>query len=250
MAAVPMNPRCSAINKGLNMHTTQSNKVLFVLTSHDKKGATGQPTGFYLSEASHPHKVLVDGGYDVDFISPQGGEPPVDGMDLDDPVNRTFWQDDAIRAALRATKTPANVHAEYYAAIFFAGGHGTMWDFPGNADLQALTAAVYERGGIVGAVCHGPAALVNVRLSDGRYLVDGKTVAAFTDDEERAVALEGVVPFLLASTFEKRGARHEAAANFQPKVVVSERLVTGQNPASAAGVGQAMCELLDARDDA
>lgn len=220
-------------------------RILFVLTSHGQKGATGQPTGFYLSEASHPHRVLVDRGYDVDFVSPAGGEPPVDGMDLDDPVNKAFWFDEGIRAAVRETRRPSQVDAGDYEAIFFVGGHGAMWDFPDNETMQALTTELYEAGGVVGGVCHGPAALVNVRLSDGRYLVEGKSVSAFTDSEERAVELDEVVPFLLASTLQARGARHASAADFEPKVAVSGRLVTGQNPASAEAVGAQMLTLLD-----
>jgi putative intracellular protease/amidase len=127
-----------------------------------------------------------------------------------------------------------------YQAIFFAGGHGTMWDFPDSPAVQRVTREIYERGGVVAAVCHGPAALVNVKLSNGDYLLKGKRFAAFTDDEERAVKLESVVPFLLASTMQARGGTHEAAANFQAKVVSDQRLVTGQNPASATGVAEAV----------
>ncbi|MCD8079248.1 MAG: hypothetical protein LUF04_02200 [Bacteroides sp.] len=67
-------------------------KILFVVTSHDQLGTTKERTGFYLSEVSHPWKVLTDAGYDIDFVSPRGGKAPVDGLDLEDPVNRLFWQ--------------------------------------------------------------------------------------------------------------------------------------------------------------
>jgi len=97
---------------------------------------------------------------------------------------------------------------------------------------------------VVGAVCHGPAALVNVKLSDGAYLVAGKNVGAFTDAEERAVQLDKVVPFLLASTLVQRGATHHPASDWTANVVVDGRLVTGQNPQSATGVGEAMRDLL------
>jgi putative intracellular protease/amidase len=107
-----------------------------------------------------------------------------------------------------------------------------------------VAAAIYERGGVVAAVCHGPAALVNLNLSNGRYLVDGKQVSAFTNEEERAVKLDTVVPFLLADALEQRGAQHQPAPLWQAQVVVSERLVTGQNPASAAGVAKSVVELL------
>ncbi len=119
-----------------------------------------------------------------------------------------------------------------------------MWDFPGNADIQRVTREIYEAGGVVGAVCHGPAALVNITLSNGAQLVAGKNVSAFTDSEERAVQLDGVVPFLLASKLEQHGAHHHSAPDWTAKVVVDGRLITGQNPQSASGVGAAMRDAL------
>jgi putative intracellular protease/amidase len=119
-----------------------------------------------------------------------------------------------------------------------------MWDFPGNTRLAKISAAIYEEGGVVGAVCHGPSGLVNIKLSNGRYLIESKEVAAFTNDEERAVGLAEVVPFLLADKLVERGAIHRPAPNWQEHVIVSDRLVTGQNPASAEGVGQAIARLL------
>ncbi|SAI72790.1 Molecular chaperone Hsp31 and glyoxalase 3 [Bordetella ansorpii] len=225
-----------------------SQRILFVLTSHDRKGpfdaADAAPSGFYLSEVTHPHRVLADAGYAVDFVSPKGGKTHVDGLDLDDPVNAAFWNDATLRGATETTLAPSQVDADAYAAIFYAGGHATMWDFPDSTELAAIAVRIYERGGIVAAVCHGPAGLVNLKLSDGRHLVDGKDVSAFTNDEERAVGLYDTVPFLLADALQERGARHVPAPNFQAQVVVSERLVTGQNPASAKGVAEAMLPLL------
>jgi len=223
-----------------------SKKVLFVLTSHDRKGT--KPSGYFLSEVTHPHHVLASAGFAIDFVSPKGGNAPVDpdGFDLKDPLNAEFWNDAALRSAVENTKTPSQVRAADYAAIFYAGGHGTLWDLPDNRELAQLAAQIYERGGVVGAVCHGPAGLVNLQLSNGRYLVAGKDVSAFTNEEERAVELDQVIPFFLADRLIERGARHQPAPLWQSKVVVSERLVTGQNPASATGVGEAMVQLLEA----
>ncbi len=218
--------------------------ALFVLTSHGTKGSTGKPTGYYLGEVTHPLAELEAAGIAVEFASIQGGEPPVDGLDLSDVINARYWNNTAFRNAVRQTHRLGDIDPSKYSAIFFAGGHGTMWDFPDSAAVSDMTRAIYEAGGVVGAVCHGPAALVNVKLSDGAYLVAGKNVSAFTDDEERAVQLDQVVPFLLASTLVQRGATHHPAPNWTAKVVVDGRLVTGQNPQSAAGVGAAMRDLL------
>ncbi|MBA8801119.1 putative intracellular protease/amidase [Agrobacterium sp. RC10-4-1] len=227
--------------------TTQAVKpVLFVLTSHGLKGNTGEPTGFYLGEVTHPLAVLDAAGIPVEFASIDGGEPPVDGLDLNDKFNGRYWNSDGFRQAIRNTIRLADVAPQNYSAVFFAGGHGAMWDFPTNPAVNDVAREIYEAGGVVAAVCHGPAALVNVTLNNGAWLVAGKNVAAFTNDEERAVKLDEVVPFLLASTLTARGAHHHPAADWTAKVVVDGRLVTGQNPQSATGVGEAIRDLLTA----
>lgn len=218
--------------------------VLFVLTSHDTKGTTGEPTGYHLGEVTHPLSVLDDAGIKVEFASIAGGEPPPDSVDLTDAINAKYWNDPRFRTAVRETLRLADIDPSRYSAIFFAGGHGAVWDFPDSEAVQRITRTIFENGGVVGAVCHGPSALVNVTLSDGSYLVAGKHVSAFTDDEERAVKLESVVPFLLASTLAARGALHKGGANWSNTVSVDGRLVTGQNPQSAHSVGEALRDLL------
>jgi putative intracellular protease/amidase len=229
--------------EGSNMSAT-SKKVLFVVTSHDRKG--NKPSGYFLSEVTHPYRVLAGAKYEVDFVSPKGGKAPVDpdSLDLEDGANAEFWNNPTLRGALDNTKRPTDVKADDYAGIFFAGGHGAMWDLPDNTELADLTASIYAHGGIVGAVCHGPAALVNVKRPDGEYLVKDLYVAAFTNEEEREVGLERVVPFMLAERLVERGAHHDAGPSWQIKVCVSGRLVTGQNPASATRVGDALLTML------
>jgi putative intracellular protease/amidase len=224
--------------------SAQSQKILFVLTSHDHKG--DEPSGFFLSEATHPHKVLSELGHPIDFVSPKGGLAPLDpaSFDLQDEVNAAFWKDESLRCQLEQTRSPSDLDASEYAAIFYVGGHAALWDLPDNVELARIASRIYERGGVVGAVCHGPAGLLNVTLDGGKLLVEGKDVAAFTNDEERAVKLDHVIPFFLADELVRRGARHQPAPDWEPKVVISERLVTGQNPASASGVGQGIAALL------
>ncbi|MBK5567661.1 type 1 glutamine amidotransferase domain-containing protein [Ensifer sp. SSB1] len=226
--------------------STAGKPVLFVLTSHGSKGDGGQPTGFYLGEVTHPLAVLEAAGISVEFASIKGGEPPLDGLDLEDKINAQYWNDVAFRAAIRTTVRLDDVDPSRYAAVFFAGGHGAMWDLPQSGAVDRVTRSIFEAGGVVAAVCHGPAALVNVELSDGRYLVAGRDVSAFTDSEERAVGLDKTVPFLLASTLVERGARHHPAPDWTSKVVVDGQLITGQNPQSATGVGEALRDVLAA----
>ncbi|MCP9624806.1 type 1 glutamine amidotransferase domain-containing protein [Nocardia otitidiscaviarum] len=221
-----------------------SKRILIALTSHAVLGETGRSTGFHLGEAAIPWEVFTAAGYAVDLVSVAGGNPPRDGADPADPSQHRFLTDPAIAAQLAHTPTPDALDSSVFEAVFFAGGHGTMWDFPDNPALARLAREIYERGGVVGAVCHGPAALVGATLSDGSYLVAGKRVAAFTNDEEAAVGLSGVVPFLLADRLTAQGATHISADNFTAQVVTDERLVTGQNPASARGVAEAMVDAL------
>ena len=220
-------------------------KALIVVTSHSEKGSTGEKTGWYLSEVSHVYFPLVAAGFTVDFASPNGGAAPLDesSRDLKDAENKRFVEDPHLMARMRETARVADVDPRTYKVVHFAGGHGTMWDFAQTPAVGALAAGVYDNGGVVSAVCHGPAALVNARLANGKYLVEGKDLTVFSDAEEAAVGLTKVVPFLLESTLRDRGARTHAAGLWQEKVSVSERLVTGQNPASARLVGKRLVEL-------
>jgi putative intracellular protease/amidase len=230
--------------------TTNANKnikpVLFVMTSNPVRGKAGTPTGFWLSELTHALAKIDDAKIPFELASIQGGTPPVDpdSLDVKDETNARYWNSPAFQEALSHTKRLADVDSSRYSAIFFAGGHGTMWDFPESEAVRRVTREIWEAGGVVSAVCHGPAALVNVRLSDGSYLVAGKRVAAFTDEEEAEVKATDIVPFLLASTLIARGALHQRAANWQANVAVDGRLVTGQNPSSAAGVGAGVRDVL------
>ncbi len=223
-------------------------RVLFVLTSHDRLGDTGRATGYFLSEVTHPHRVFVNRGYAVDFASVRGGAAPMDptSLDTEDPVNEAFLASPAY-AALADTPAVADVDLgdDPYDALFFPGGHGTMWDLPVDADVARMTGDFYARGGVVGAVCHGPAALVDAVLPDGEHLLRGRSVTCFSNEEESAVGLADVVPFLLEDRMRERGATVMTAAVFEPQVVVWERLVTGQNPASARGTALAMVKLLE-----
>jgi putative intracellular protease/amidase len=167
---------------------------------------------------------------------------------LNDAVNREFVNDIPYQQKISNTLRPEEVDASLYVAIFFAGGHGTMWDFADDVVLTGLAGKVYDNGGVVAAVCHGPAALVNVRLFNGKFLVEGKRVSAFTNEEERAVKLDQVVPFLLEDKLAERGANIQKSGLWQENVSVDGRLITGQNPSSAKKVGEEMLKVLKSTD--
>ncbi len=220
-------------------HAADPKAILLVLTNHAELGDTGKLTGFHLSEAAHPYDVFIENGNPVTLASPDGGFAPIDpkSLELEDKVNASFWKKygnaNMEKPGVEKTLALSGIDPKEYGAVFFAGGHGAMWDFPGSGNLQKITAAIYENKGAVGAVCHGPAALVNVKLSDGQHLLAGKKTAVFTNSEEEAVKLTDTVPFLLQTSFEKNGATVQTAKDFSENAVRDGRLVTGQNPASA-----------------
>ncbi|MFK7852134.1 MAG: type 1 glutamine amidotransferase domain-containing protein [Akkermansiaceae bacterium] len=224
--------------------------ILLVLTNHAELGKTGKKTGFFLSEAAHPYKVFTKDGIGVTLASPEGGFAPIDpkSLDLKDEANASFWEEygngNKDKPGVEETLELSKAVAANYSAIFFAGGHGTVWDFPDSKAVQSVTAKIYENGGVVGAVCHGPAALVHVKLSDGSHLLNGKNTAVFTNAEEEAVGLTKEVPFLLETAFEKAGATVKVAENFTENAVRDGRLITGQNPASAEKTAELLVEAL------
>ncbi|HAV14523.1 MAG TPA: type 1 glutamine amidotransferase domain-containing protein [Opitutae bacterium] len=233
----------SAILSAVYLHAGE--RILIVVTNHAELGETGQPTGYYLSEVAHPWHVFTQAGFEVDFASPRGGYAPMDpkSFDLEDPINKEFWHTLKAVEGVVSTFNLSLIEASDYAAIFFAGGHGTMWDFPEAASVSDKIVKIYKQGGIVGAVCHGPAALLGAHI-DGQPLVKGKRVAAFTNQEESAVQLTDTMPFLLQTQLSELGADFVAAPNFETNVVVDGQLVTGQNPASAEQAAQAIVQLL------
>ncbi|HIK44642.1 MAG TPA: type 1 glutamine amidotransferase domain-containing protein [Leptolyngbyaceae cyanobacterium M65_K2018_010] len=223
-------------------------KILILLTSHDQLGDTGDKTGFWLEEFAAPYYLLKDAGAEVSLASPQGGQPPVDPKS-NLPENQTeltqrFNADTAAQAELANTKRLAEIAADDFDAVFYPGGHGTMWDLPDNAASIALIEAFVKADKPVAAVCHAPAALVNVRSQDGEYLVKGKRVTGFTNEEEAAVGLTSIVPFLLEDRLKERGGIYSKAANWAPYVEVDGKLVTGQNPASSGPAAEALLKLL------
>jgi putative intracellular protease/amidase len=227
-----------------------SRKILFVLTNHDRLGnpgdETAEATGFHLYEAAKPWATLVDAGFHVDIVTPKGGVAPIDpsSRESGEPESARFLNDAGVASAIESSRSLSDIDLSDYDAIYFPGGHGTMWDLPHDDAVRNAVAVMLDAGKVVAAVCHGPAAFVNAKLADGSWAVDGRDVACFTDDEERAVEKDTLMPFLLGTRLQERGANLIPAANFDASVAVDGTLVTGQNPASAPGVGEAIRDLV------
>ncbi len=227
-------------------------RVLFVLTNHTRLGAaddaSAERTGYHRSETAHPWHMMTTAGFSVTLASPAGGQVCMDpsSANHEDSVNQAFLADARVKAQLDDTPALGALPLPDFAALYFPGGHGTMWDLPDSVDVQHAVLWMVDAGRPVGAVCHGPAALVNARLDDGSWLVAGRTLSAFTDAEERATGKHRLMPFALASTLAARGATLHEAPDFEPAMSVDGCLVTGQNPASARQVARTLIIRLQA----
>jgi putative intracellular protease/amidase len=229
--------------KHLNLKVMKK-KILFVVSSANVIGPHNRATGNLLTEVAHPYQTFTKQGYDIDIFSVKGGEAPIDMVELDDELNQAFLHGEgAIR--MKNTRSVENASVEDYDAVFVPGGLAPVVDMPENLTVQKVLSAMYEKGGVVSAVCHGPVALINVKLKDGSYLIDGKNVTGFSIAEEENYAKEDV-PFELEDALKQRGAKYSSAAPWQTYIVTDGRLVTGQNPASARGVAESVIKVFEA----
>jgi len=212
-------------------------KILMVLTSHDKLGDTGHPTGFWLEELAAPYYAFKNAGAQITLASPKGGQPPLDpksnepGFQTD--ATRRFEADTAASAQLANTLRLDSVRQQDYDAVFYPGGHGPMWDLAEDRHSIALLESFVAANKPVALVCHAPGALRHVKGTDGRPLVAGRQVTGFTNTEEEAVQLTKVVPFLVEDSLKANGGVYTQAADWHPHVVSDGLLITGQNPASS-----------------
>lgn len=223
-------------------------RILIVTTSHTAIPGSDEPTGVWFEELAAPYYAFVDAGHEVLIASISGGQVPIDGRSLGEtplPATvRRFRDDPQASAAAAASRPVGEIDPSGFDALFLPGGHGTMWDYPGSADLSRLITTMLGSGRIVAAVCHGPAALAEVRGKDGAPIVRGRRIACFTDSEERAVKLDDKVPFLLESRLRERGAEISSGPDFAPHIVTDGALMTGQNPKSSAPLAGAVIEAL------
>ena len=222
-------------------------KVLFVVTSHDKLGDTGEKTGFWTEEFAAPYYELLDNGIEIDIATPLGGQPPIDPKSEDPSAatedTKRFDSDKVLLEKLKNTHKLADINQADYDAVFYPGGHGPLWDLAEDKNSEALIAAFYSNNKPVGFVCHAPGVLKNVKVN-GEFLVKGKKVTGFSNTEEEAVGLTKIVPFLLEDVLQKNGAIYSKVGDWQPYAVEDGLLITGQNPASSKLVAEKILQQL------
>lgn len=220
-------------------------RILIIVSNANAIGPNNRRTGTFLPEVAHPYAGFDRAGYQVDFASLTGDTPFLDALNLaDDPDNLSFLTGKGWAAMQKAVKL-SEVDVSSYDAVFVPGGLAPMVDMPENALLKQVIAETYERNAVVGAVCHGPVSLLNVKLSDGSFLVNGKNIASFTTEEEDNYARPDV-PFDLQAALTRQGAIFHAAAPWSANSIADGHIVTGQNPASAKGVAEKMIHILEA----
>ncbi len=222
--------------------------VLFVLTSHEDLGNTGEKTGFWIEEFAAPYYLLKDEGIQVTLASPKGGQPPIDPKS-DQPESQTpatirFKADEETQRLLAQTKKLSEVSQQDFAAVFYPGGHGPLWDLAEDKNSIALIEDFIRNEKIVAAVCHAPAIFKNTKQENGKSLVDGKKVTGFTNSEEEAVQLTEVVPFLVEDMLKANGGIYSNKGDWEEYAIEDGLLITGQNPASSELVAKMLAKRL------
>lgn len=221
-------------------------RVLFILASSTVHGTSTLPASISFDEVVDAWDVFHAAGYAVDFVSPAGGAPPI----LDNYVSKGVahrLNDPRVMTGLRNTARPSQIDPTRYRAVYYVGGSNAMYGVPENPTLQKIAMAVYARpGGVVSAVCHGTAGLVNLKHPDGRYLVAGRRITGFPEEyETQDAAYFRQFPFLIRQTIESRGGTFTLDDNNPAHVEVDGRVVTGQNFPAARKVAEAVVHLLN-----
>ena len=218
-------------------------KILTVVTSTDTMGNSGKATGYELTELSRAYYVFQANGFEVDVASPNGGNPPMIIDDEDMGIyDYAFLNDPIAQEKITNTIPMAQVDSARYQAIYFVGGKGAMYDFPDNAHIQSIVSHYYQSGKVIGAVCHGPAALVNVTVGEGQSILQDLSVSSFTNKEELFLIpdAEDIFPFLLEDKLVQNGANFIEGTMYLKNVAHDGNVITGQNPWSTWSVAETM----------
>jgi|GEM_PF-77787 len=229
----------------LQVNASVSKKVLMIVSGYGQQQGEEKP-GYEFNEFAKAYTVFKNNGISVDIASPNGGKVEADKYDTKKSYNASVLADKAIMAKLNNTLSTKNIDAKSYDAIFIVGGKGAMFDLPKDNALQSVIADIYQQNGTVAAVCHGPAALVDVKLKDGSYLVANKAINGFTNKEEKLFGKKWLskFEFMLEDKLTERGANFQSSEIMLSHVAVDERLITGQNPTSTVDVATELVKSL------
>lgn len=223
-------------------------RVLLIMSSYDDMGISGKQTGTWFTELAAPYYILTDAGYEVVFASPDGGEAPIDLLSMKVPFTTEytdkFLNDPVALFAAKHTRKLRNIDYNTFDAVFFPGGYGLLTDLASDQFVVKLIKDFYETNRPIAMVCHAPAILRDVKLTNGKFLVEGKNLTGFKDAEDAEIELDKHLLFSLEQELKGRGANYKSVANWEPNVVVDGALMTGQSPASAAPLAVKLAETL------
>lgn len=226
----------------------KSMKVLFITTSHDQMGDTGNGTGVWLDELAAPYYVFKDLGITLTVASPNGGpiplEPKSQSIIVATSSSKRFLKDAAAVDFLADAILLETVKADDFDAVFLPGGHGPMWDLAANIILKPLLESFNSQNKPIGSVSHGVVSLLSLQNNEGEVLIKGKQLTCFSNMEEESSGLTGVVPFLLETRLLSLGALYSKGADYVSYVMTDGNIITGQNPASSEEVAKKMVILL------
>ncbi|MFN8662176.1 MAG: type 1 glutamine amidotransferase domain-containing protein [Thermomicrobiales bacterium] len=221
-------------------------RVLMVISNPAVSTTLGIPVGFWGAELTHAWHAFKEAGYEVTVTSPDGGACQLDAWSdprdesrysRDDLLTLGFIHTPELWSLVENTPKLSDLDLTAYDAIVVVGGQGPMFTFRGNADLEYALRTFYESNRVTAALCHGVAALIDVRLADGSYLIAGKTMTGFANvEEEFADAFVGrqVMPWRIEDAARERGANYIQAGRFKAFAVRDGRLITGQQQYSGA----------------
>lgn len=228
----------------------QQKRVLLVMSSVDEMGISGKQTGTWFTELAAPYYILTEAGYEVVFASPDGGDTPIDLLSMKAPFTTEytdrFLTDPVALFAAQHTRKLRNIDASTFDAVFFPGGYGLLWDLASDSYVVKLIRDFYAANRPIAMVCHAPAILRDVKKADGEYLVKGVKLTGFKNDEDSEIELLHHLLFSLEDELKGRGAQYVSKANWEANVVVDGPLMTGQSPASAAPLAEALAARLKA----
>lgn len=229
-------------------------KILIITTGINMYANGHLKTGLWLSEVTHIYHSAKEQGYKIIIASPNGGNTPVDPESLKplmlDKISKQYWEDSSFRDLLANTKSLDDVSGQQFDCVYLAGGHGTMYDFPDNTVLQSIIREHYENNKMVAAICHGVGGLLNVKLSNGEYLIKDKKVTGYNWFEEGLAGRKKHVPFNLEASLKERGSDYKkAVVPMTSKVVVDGNLITGQNPFSSKEMANEVMQKLKSNNN-
>lgn len=232
------------------MNDMSTLNILIIVTNVSMYASGHLKTGLWLSELTHIYHAAKQKGYEMTIASPKGGTVPVDPESLTyftlDKVSKTYWNDSSFRELLNNSCSLSEVTSQQYDLVYLAGGHGTMYDFPDDGMIQSVISKQYESGRMVAAICHGVGGLLNVKLSNGEYLIKGKSMTGFDWFEETIARRKKEVPFNLEAAIKERGANlQKAFIPMTSHVVIDGNLITGQNPFSSKEMARVIMECID-----